>query len=452
MSDYLVNLANDKVTAQLVKALGLPTPARLRRGGTQESAPLDGGVFLCVSLTGSFAERAIKAALKRLGAETVSDLPDDDSRLQGVVLDATGCRIPDDLHGLYDVFHPLMRRLERNARIVVLAAVPAEQDDPLAAACARGIEGFVRTLAKEVGKRGATANMLYLAKAASDRVAGPLRFLCGNGTTYVTGQALTVTDTVKSATANTNSNVTTPRLSGKVALVTGAARGIGNAIAVRLAAEGAKVLCLDVASARDPLYELALRIGGTPLVLDVTAAPGELADFLHKQFGGVDILIHNAGITRDKTLANMKPEQWDQVVSVNLQAIAAVDNELDARGLLRDDGREVCLSSISGVAGNYGQSNYALTKAALIGYVAARAQMLAKRGITVNAIAPGFIETPMTQKIPVVTRELGRRLNSLAQGGQPEDVAETICFLACADACGVSGQTLRVCGQALIGA
>ena len=140
------------------------------------------------------------------------------------------------------------------------------------------------------------------------------------------------------------------------------------------------------------------------------------------------------------------------MVSVNLQAIAAVDNELDARGLLRDDGREVCLSSISGVAGNYGQSNYALTKAALIGYVAARAQMLAKRGITVNAIAPGFIETPMTQKIPVVTRELGRRLNSLAQGGQPEDVAETICFLACADACGVSGQTLRVCGQALIGA
>ena len=448
MSDYLVNLANDKITANLIKSLGLPTPARLRRGGTQAAAPLTGSVFLCVSLPGSYTERAVKAALKALGANTINTLSEDDSRLNGVVLDATGCRTANDLRGLYDVFHPLLRRLERNARIVVLAAVPGEQDDPLAAAAARGIEGFVRTLAKEVGKRGATANTVYVGKTATDRISGPLRFFCGYGTTYVTGQTLTVSDFVKS-TAN---HQTKQRLAGKVALVTGAARGIGNAIAVRLAAEGAKVVCLDVPPARDPLYELALRIGGTPLVLDVTAAPGELADFLHQQFGGIDIVIHNAGITRDKSLANMKPEQWDQVIAVNLNAIAAVDKEIDARGLLRDEGREVCLSSISGVAGNYGQSNYALTKAALIGYVAARAQMLAGRGITVNAIAPGFIETPMTQKIPVVTRELGRRLNSLAQGGQPEDVAEAICFLACADASGVSGQTLRVCGQALIGA
>lgn len=448
MNDYLVNLANDKMTANLVKSLGLPTPARLRRGGTQNAAPLSGGVFLCVSLSGSFAERAVKAALKAVGATIINSLPEDDSRLNGIVLDATGCRTPDDLRGLYDVFHPLLRRLERSARIVVLAAVPGEEDDPLAAAAARGIEGFVRTLAKEVGKRGATANTVYVGKTAVERVSGPLRFFCGDGTTYVTGQTLTVSDAVKSP-AN---QPTAQRLAGKIALVTGAARGIGNAIAVRLAAEGAKVVCLDMAAARDPLYELALRIGGTPLVLDVTAAPAELADFLHQQFGGVDIVIHNAGITRDKTLANMKPEQWDQVVAVNLKAIAAVDKELDARGLLRNEGREVCLSSISGVAGNYGQSNYALTKAALIGYVAARAKALAKRGITVNAIAPGFIETPMTQKIPVITRELGRRLNSLAQGGQPEDVAEAICFLACADACGVSGQTLRVCGQALIGA
>ena len=448
MSDYLVNLANDKVTAQLVKTLGLPTPARLRRGGTEDAAPLGGGVFLSISLPGSHVRRALSAVLKALGAQVVDSLPEDDSRLQGIVLDATGCRTPDDLHGLYDVFHPLMRRLERCARIVVLAAVPAEQDDPLAAAVARGIEGFVRALAKEVGKRGATANTLYVAKGAPARLHGPLRFFCGNGTTYVTGQALTLSDVVKAPSKQPS----TQRLAGKVALVTGAARGIGNAIATRLAAEGAKVVCLDVAPARDPLYELALRIGGMPLVLDVTAAPGELADFLASKFGGVDIVIHNAGITRDKTLANMKPEQWDQVVAVNLKAIAAVDKELDARGLLRNEGREVCLSSISGVAGNYGQSNYALTKAALIGYVAARARQLAARGITVNAIAPGFIETPMTQKIPVVTRELGRRLNSLAQGGQPEDVAEAIGFLASPDACGVTGQTLRVCGQALIGA
>lgn len=187
MSDYLVNLANDKVTAQLVKTLGLPTPARLRRGGTEDAAPLGGGVFLSVSLPGSHVRRALSAALKALGAQVVASLPEDDSRLQGVVLDATGCRTPDDLHGLYDVFHPLMRRLERCARIVVLAAVPAEATTP-AAAAARGIEGFVRALAKEVGKRGATANTLYVAKgprpgstapcvfsAATERPTSPVR-------------------------------------------------------------------------------------------------------------------------------------------------------------------------------------------------------------------------------------------------------------------------------------
>jgi len=120
--------------------------------------------------------------------------------------------------------------------------------------------------------------------------------------------------------------------------------------------------------------------------------------------------------------------------------------------VLREEGRIVCLSSQSGIAGNFRQSNYATTKAALIGYVAARAPQLAQRGITINAVAPGFIETRMTEAIPFMSREAGRRLTSLRQGGLPRDVAEAICFLASPGAYGVTGETLRVCGQSWLGA
>ncbi len=448
MSDYLVNLANDKITANLVKSLGLPTPVRLRRRTRDDTPALMGLRVLCVGGKGGYASKAAAKALALAGAEVVTANTDAEAKFDAVVLDATGCTTPAEAHLLYDVLHPVMRSLTRNARLLVLASCPAAHVDPVAAAIARGIEGFVRTLAKEVGKRGGTANLLYVQRGAESRLAGPLGFFCAPFSAYVSGQALVLGESVR-APASMSEDLT-----GKVALVTGAARGIGASTAMRLAAAGAKVICLDVAPARDPLYELALRIGGTPLVLDI-AEPGaaeQLAEFIGEKFGGIDLLVHNAGITRDKTLANMSAALWDQVVAVNLQAILAIDAVLDAHGLLRDEGREICLSSISGIAGNYGQSNYALTKAALIGYVAARAPLLAERGITINAVAPGFIETPMTQKIPVLMREAGRRLNSLSQGGLPEDVAEAVGFFLSPAAYGLTGQTLRVCGQALIGA
>jgi 3-oxoacyl-[acyl-carrier protein] reductase len=148
----------------------------------------------------------------------------------------------------------------------------------MAAAAARGVEGFVRALAKEIGRRGATANLLYLARRAGDEqthLLGPLRFFCGNGTAYATGQALTVTSQVSSH----SHALVAPRLAGEVALVTGESRGIGAAAAMRLAREGAKVICADLAVARDPLYELARKLGGSLLVLDLTAtrAPEYLA-------------------------------------------------------------------------------------------------------------------------------------------------------------------------------
>jgi 3-oxoacyl-[acyl-carrier protein] reductase len=193
---------------------------------------------------------------------------------------------------------------------------------------------------------------------------------------------------------------------------------------------------------------------GTELELDITDpdAPATIASFLLEQHGGVDVVVHNAGITRDKTLARMTEEQWELLMEINLIAPHRIDAELFARDAVRQNGRVVCVSSISGIAGNAGQTNYATSKAGVIGMVRAYAPGLAERGTTINAVAPGFIETQMTAAMPIATREAGRRMNSLAQGGLPVDVAETIAWFANPGSAGVNGQVVRVCGQSLIGA
>ena len=168
--------------------------------------------------------------------------------------------------------------------------------------------------------------------------------------------------------------------------------------------------------------------------------------------GGYDVVVHNAGITRDKTLARMARPQWDLVMAVNLAAPLAITQALLDGDGLRADGRIVGVSSMSGIAGNMGQTNYALSKAGLIGMVQHLAPRIAGRGLTINAVAPGFIETRMTAAIPLAIREAGRRMNAMGQGGQPVDVAETIAWLAHPASGGVNGQVVRVCGQSLLGA
>jgi 3-oxoacyl-[acyl-carrier protein] reductase len=234
-------------------------------------------------------------------------------------------------------------------------------------------------------------------------------------------------------------------LAGKVAVVTGASRGIGAAIAEVLARDGARVVCADVPAQGEDLAAVANSVGGTALQVDVTSerAPETLAG------RGADIVIHNAGITRDRTLARMSEDEWDSVLAVNLESIERINDALLEAGDVR---RIVCVSSVSGIAGNRGQANYATSKAGVIGVVDALAPALAKRQGTINAVAPGFIETRMTAAMPLATREAGRRMNSLAQGGLPVDVAETIAWLASPGSAGVNGNVVRVCGQSLIGA
>jgi 3-oxoacyl-[acyl-carrier protein] reductase len=148
----------------------------------------------------------------------------------------------------------------------------------------------------------------------------------------------------------------------------------------------------------------------------------------------------------------MKPEAWDAVLDVNLSSQERINAVLLDRGLVPDGGRLICVSSVSGIAGNRGQTNYATSKAGVIGLVQSMAPVLRERGITVNAVAPGFIETAMTARMPMFVREAGRRLNSMVQGGLPVDVAETIAWFASPGSAGVTGNVVRVCGQSLLGA
>jgi len=354
------------------------------------------------------------------------------------------------LAALHGFFHPLLPSLEVSGRVVVLGRPAERAASPLQAAARAALEGFMRSLAKEVGRRGATAQLVVVHAGAEARVEPVLRFLLSPRAAFVSGQPIAVDTRVAAA----DETPLVRPLEGKVALVTGAARGIGEATARCLAREGARVVCLDRPGDDARAAEVAHAIGGELLALDLTdgAAPAAVAAHLSTRHGGVDIVVHNAGVTRDRTLARMAAEQWSAVIDINLSAMARLDGAFDARGLLRDGGRVVALSSVSGIAGNLGQTNYAASKAGAIGYVRARAQALAMRGVTVNAVAPGFIETRLTAAMPALVREAGRRLSALGQGGLPSDVAEVITFLSTPGAAGINGAVLRVCGGALVGA
>jgi 3-oxoacyl-[acyl-carrier protein] reductase len=415
----------------LVRRLGVPRIPVLRR--YEPGQPLLDRPAL-VGGTGRLAE-PVRALLKEFG--------DPEDEVGAVVLDATDARTLDDLAAAQEFLTPAVRRLAPSGRLLLLGPAPDASADVEAAAVAQALDGLVRSAAKEV-RAGATANLLVVEPdAAFEAVESTVAFFLSARSAYVSGQVVRVGMPASMGSED-----------GRVAVVTGAARGIGAAIAETLARDGAKVVAVDVPAAGEALSAVANRIGGTALQLDITArdAAQRLLGHVRERHGLVDVVVHNAGITRDKLLANMDADRWNAVLAVNLRAQLAINDALLSGGELGPKGRIVCIASTTGIAGNRGQTNYAASKAGVIGMVRALAPRLADRGATINAVAPGFIETEMTAKMPLGTREAGRRINSLRQGGLPVDVAETVAWLASAATGGVNGQVVRVCGQSLVGA
>jgi 3-oxoacyl-[acyl-carrier protein] reductase len=419
MTDLYSQLVSLPVAGTLAKRVGLPQPVELERGGGFSGRVLLGGAGrLAEPAARVLADMGVDAATALddpvrdlaarggLDAAVFNPLAPSEQRFKALVFDASGLQSSEDLVELQRFFYPTVSRVQPSGRVIVLGGGR------------RALEGFTRSLGKEIGpSRGATVNLIHVEEGAEASLAPTLRFFLEPRSAYVSGQV-----------ARVSAGREVP-VAGRRALVTGASRGIGAAIAEVLEREGASVIRLDLQDA--------------DLELDITDAdaPQRIAD----QLGGpLDILVHNAGVTKDRTLAKMPEDRWQSLMEVNLLAPERITAALLPK--LSPDGRIVCVSSMSAIAGNAGQTNYATSKAGLLDLVSG---LELTRGITINAVAPGFIETQMTAAMPVGTREAGRRMNSLRQGGLPVDVAETVAWLA---GSGVDRNVIRVCGQSLLGA
>lgn len=447
----------------VVKNLGLPSPVVLDR--FEQGQPVIRGAVLVGAAPEGVLSSAIANVLSTIHADSYAgnntdiqqaaaqvglnlrafNSGDKESRFKAVIFDASGIQNSEQLNELHKFFNPIARQIEGSGRVIVVATTPESAKTVKQAIAQRALEGFVKSVGKEF-KKGITAQLVYVDDGAANNLESTLRFLLSPRSAYVSGQVIHIS---KAEVVKVDWN---KPLAGKTALVTGASRGIGEAIAHILARDGAHVICLDVPQQQADLDRVAADISGSALGLDITAADaGEKIKAAAQKNGGLDIIVHNAGITRDKTLANMKPELWDLVININLSAAERINDYLLENDGLNANGRIVCVSSISGIAGNLGQTNYAASKAGVIGLVKFTAPIL-KNGITINAVAPGFIETQMTAAIPFAIREAGRRMNSMNQGGLPVDVAETIAWFASSASTGLNGNVVRVCGQSLLGA
>lgn len=472
MNDFYTRIAQSDIGKSIFDGIGLPSPPKLKRS-PDASLEKPRGRTLVAGALHAKALRKTLAELSNTDAHVAMPYWDDspvaamfsrhnaanpkkieqvnfgqvsNHKFKALVFDATGISTAAQLKTLYVFFHHSLKHLKLNGRVIVIANSEENCASHEQFACLEAIRSFVRSLAKEIGNKGANANILELAKGAEKNIVSPLSFLLSRKSSYITGQSL-VLQSAKQLTPSWHKP-----LKGKTALVTGAAFGIGAETARVLARDGAVVICLDIPANQAALTQFASNIGGHAVALDLMAddAVEELVQTLTSQLGVLDIVIHNAGITRDKTLRKMTAEQWDSVINLNLQTIIGVNKALLEKGALNRGARIIGVSSISGIAGNFGQTNYACSKGGLAGYTRALSKELTD-GITINAVAPGFIETRMTSKVPLIPRELGRRSNSFSQGGLPLDVAEVIAYFSQPASQSLNGNVLRVCGQSLLG-
>ncbi|MDD7938774.1 3-oxoacyl-ACP reductase [Actinomycetospora lutea] len=455
-NDWYSDFVNSGFGKSIAGTVGLPPVPRLRR--YEPGQPLlSGAALLGTATADGRVAKVVRSLLTDLGVE-VHDDPQapvgGGSSTSGVaagIVDATGLSSPADLAEIQGFLTPVMRRIGPSGRVLVIGDVPGEATAPAVRAARRALEGLVRSAAKEA-RHGATVNLLHVADGAENDVESTLRFFLSSRSAFVHGQRLEV-GTVPGFAGSTQGVDWDKPLAGRTAVVTGAARGIGATVATTLRRDGATVICVDIPAAGDALARTANDVGGSALQLDITAdhAPSTLLDHAQRH-GGLDIVVHNAGITRDKLLANQDRDRWNSVIDVNLNAQLAINDALLTSDVFHRGGRIVTVSSMAGIAGNRGQTAYGASKAGVIGMVDATAPLLVDKDATINAVAPGFIETAMTAAMPVGTREAGRRLSSMAQGGLPVDVAETIAWFAQGASYAVNGQVLRVDGQNYLGA
>lgn len=456
-TDRYAEFVRGPVGGFIAPKVGLPQPTKLERYKPGKPV-VDGKAFIGAAPGGRLGD-AIAAALSSADVEFERAEPgiapegaelEKAERYKVLVFDATGITDSTQLEELWRFFHPTIRRVKSCGRVVVLGTQPELTGSPREATAQRALEGFTRAVGKEI-RKGSAVNLVYVAPGAEDQIESTLRFFVSARSAYISGQVARIAPSIGGKVASIDWNMP---LAGKVALVTGASRGIGAAISRTLARDGAHVVGLDIPPLKEDLEKLMAELGGSSIVEDITAdaAPKVIADFLETNHKGVDIVVHNAGVTKDKTLGRMDQDKWSVLMDINLSSEERINDELLTRKLLNANGRVICVSSMSGIAGGAGQTNYSTSKAGVIGMVQSMAPEFAKQKVTINAVAPGFIETQMTAAMPMGPREVGRRMNSMQQGGLPVDVAEGIAWYASPASSGLTGNVVRVCGQMLIGA
>jgi len=450
MNDVYLDLINRDWAKGVAGRLGLPRPVKLRRYLAAADDRPPGPVLVVHDASSRQAADAIADTLLgwELDVRRDAETPPAEGGWGAVVAVMAELNTPADLGDPALQVGATLRRLAPHGRILTVSRTWQGVTNPEVAAARRAVDGFTRSLAKEL-RYGATANGVVLAEGVeieAPSLTGTLRFLLSARSAYVNGQLLAI----DSAAGHLPSDWSRP-LAGMVVAITGAGRGIGAATARVMARDGAQIIGIDLPGAGEGLAAVMNEVRGTAVQLDITSddAPGRIIDLATSRHGQLDVVIHNAGILRDKLLANMRPEQWHELFAVNLQAPLRLTKALVNQ--LGPTPRILSLASTSGIAGNRGQTNYGAAKAGIIGMTEALAAELAQRGGTANAVAPGFIETDMTASIPPLARQIARRASSLQQGGQPRDVGEALAFLASPQAGGINGQTLRVCGQNLVG-